>query len=155
MDPWENSLSVKKLARLKKSWAEIFKQHILPRMPITQIAKYFNKKMGRPTKELVSTCGACVLQQIFDLTDDETVDQMAFNQQWHYALDVLDQDDQLLSLKTLWNMRHILTTDSLAKKVSMMQQIDLRKSIRLIPVSSASIRSIFIPTWRVWVACDF
>ncbi len=118
MDPWENSLSAKKLARLKKSWAEIFKQHILPRMPITQIAKYFNKKMGRPTKELVSIPTLRdVLQQIFDLTDDETVDQMAFNQQWHYALDVLDQDDQLLSLKTLWNMRHILTTDSLAKKV--------------------------------------
>jgi len=117
MDPWENALSAKKLARLKESWAEIFRQHILSRMPITQVAKYFNKKMGRPTKELVSTCGACVLQQIFDLTDDETVDQMAFNQQWHYALDVLDQDDQFLSLKTLWNMRHILTTDSLAKKV--------------------------------------
>ena len=117
MDPWENALSAKKLARLKKSWAEIFRQHILSRMPITQVAKYYSKNMGRPTKELVSTCGACVLQQIFDLTDDETVDQMAFNQQWHYALDVLDQDDQFLSLKTLWNMRHILTTDSLAKKV--------------------------------------
>ena len=117
MDPWENALSAKKLARLKKSWAEIFRQHILSRMPITRVAKYFNKKMGRPTKELVSISGACILQQIFDLTDDETVDQMAFNQQWHYALDVLDQDDQFLSLKTLWNMRHILTTDSLAKKV--------------------------------------
>jgi hypothetical protein len=117
MDPWENALSARKLARLKKSWAEIFRQHILSRMPITRVATYFNKEMGRPSKELVSTCGACVLQQIFDLTDDETVDQMAFNQQWHYALDVLDQDDQVLSLKTLWNMRHILTTDSLAKEV--------------------------------------
>ena len=117
MDPWENALSAKKLARLKKSWAEIFRQHILSRMPISRVAKYYSKNMGRPTKELVSTCGACLLQQIFDLTDDETVDQMAFNQQWHYALDVLDQDDQFLSLKTLWNMRHILTTDSLAKKV--------------------------------------
>ena len=117
MDPWENALSAKKLARLKKSWAEIFRQHILSRMPITRVAKYYSKNMGRPTKELVSISAACVLQQIFDLTDDETVDQMAFNQQWHYALDLLNQDDQLLSLKTLWTMRHILTTDSLAKKV--------------------------------------
>ena len=117
MDPWENALSAKKLARLKKSWAEIFRQHILSRMPISQVAKYYSKNMGRPTKELVSISAACVLQQIFDLTDDETVDQMAFNQQWHYALDLLNQDDQLLSLKTLWTMRHILTTDSLAKKV--------------------------------------
>lgn len=117
MDPWENTLSAKKLSLLKKSWAEVFKEHILSKMPISQVAKYFNKKMGRPTKELVSTCGACVLQQIFDLTDAETRDQLAFNQQWHYALDVPDQDDQVLSLKTLWNMRHILTTDRLAKTI--------------------------------------
>lgn len=117
MDPWENALSRKKLALLQKSWAEIFRKHILPKMPISHVAKYFDKIMGRPTKELGSACGVCVLQQIFDLTDDETRDQLAFNQQWHYALDVLDQDDQVLSLKTLWNMRHILTTDRLAKKV--------------------------------------
>ena len=117
MDPWENALSPKKLSLLQKSWAEIFRQHILPKMPINHVAKYFDKVMGRPTKELGSACGVCVLQQIFDLTDDETTDQMAFNQQWHYALDVLDQEDQVLSSKTLWNIRHILTTDRLAKKV--------------------------------------
>jgi hypothetical protein len=117
MDPWKNALSAKKLALLQKSWAEIFRQHILPEMPIHHVAKYFDKAIGRPTKDVVSTCGACVLQQIFDLTDAETVDQLAFNQQWHYALDVLDQDDQLLSLKTLWTMRHILTTDKIAKTI--------------------------------------
>ena len=117
MDPWGNTLSAKKLSLLQKSWAEIFRKHILPKMPIGAVAKYFDKTMGRPTKELVSSCGACVLQQIFDLTDAETIDQLAFNQQWHYALDVLDQDDQVLSLKTLWSMRHILTTDKLAKSI--------------------------------------
>jgi hypothetical protein len=117
MDPWENALSAKKLSLLRKSWAEIFKNHILPIMPIRHVAKHFDKEQGRPSKEVVSTCGACVLQQIFDLTDSETVDQLAFNQQWHYALDVLDQNDQVLSLKTLWSMRHILTTDQAAKTI--------------------------------------
>ena len=97
MDPWQNALSAKKLVLLQKSWAEIFRKHILPKMPIHHVAKYFDKDIGRPTKEVVSTCGVCVLQQIFDLTDAETVDQLAFNQQWHYALDVLDQDDQVVS----------------------------------------------------------
>lgn len=117
MDPWENALSAKKLSLLKKSWAEVFRQHILPQMPVKQIAKHFNKKTGRPTKELISTSGACVLQQIFDLTDTETIDQLAFNQQWHYAVDVLDQKDQVLSSKTLWNMRKILTTDKTAARI--------------------------------------
>ena len=117
MDPWENKLSAKKLALLQKSWAEVFRKHILPMMPIRHVAKYFDKEQGRPSKEVVSTCGACVLQQIFDLTDSETIDQLAFNEQWHYAVDVLDQDDQILCLKTLWNMRHILTTDKVAKEI--------------------------------------
>jgi hypothetical protein len=117
MNPWENVLSAKKLSLLQKSWAEIFRSHILTKMPIRHVAKYFDKDLGRPSKEVVSTCGACVLQQIFDLSDAETVEQLAFNQQWHYALDVLDQDDQVLSLKTLWSMRHILTTDKMAKEI--------------------------------------
>ena len=117
MHPWENAVSAQKLALLKKSWAEIFRQHILPQMPVAQIARHFNKTQGRPTKELVSTCGASVLQQIFDLTDVETRDQLAFNQQWHYALDVLAQQDQVLSLKTLWSMRNILITDKSAKNI--------------------------------------
>jgi len=117
MDPWENALSAKKLSLLRESWAEVFRQHILPYMPVQHITKYFAKTTGRPTKELFSTCGACVLQQIFDLTDTETIDQLAFNQQWHYAVDVLDQKDQVISLKTLWNMRKILITDKTAKSI--------------------------------------
>jgi len=37
--------------------AEIFRKHILPKMPIHHVAKYFDKDIGRPTKEVVSTCG--------------------------------------------------------------------------------------------------
>lgn len=49
--------------------------------------------MGRPTKELYSIIGALVLQQMHDLSDEQTVSQMAFNQQWHYALDITDPSD--------------------------------------------------------------
>ena len=48
-----------------------------------------------------------VLQQMHDLTDEETIYQYAFNIQWHYALNITD--DAYISLKTLWNMRHLLT----------------------------------------------
>ena len=117
MDPGENSLHKRKLTLLKKSWAGVFREHVLPKLPIAQLKKHFSEKMGRPTKELVTTCGACVLQQIFDLTDAETRDQLAFNQQWHYALDTLEQEDQIISLKTLWNIRQLLSADGLSKKI--------------------------------------
>jgi len=143
MDPWENAVSAQKLALLKKSWAEIFRQHILSQMPVHQIARHFSKTQGRPTKELVSTCAACVLQQIFDLTDVETRDQLAFNQQWHYALDVLDQRDQVLSLKTLWNMRNILITDKSAKNI-FNDTVDRLKEVYKVDTSLQRLDSVHI-----------
>jgi hypothetical protein len=59
--------------------------------------------------------GAILFQQIFDLTDEETVSQMAFNLQWHYALDNPEESDSVkyISPKTLWSMRNILTDEDL------------------------------------------
>jgi hypothetical protein len=115
MDPWETHLSKRKLERLKNSWAEIFRRYVLHQLPIKQLKKYYSKTQGRPTKELIAMAGTCVLQQIFDFTDEETRDQLAFNQQWHYALDLLAADDQDICLKTLWTCRHLLVTDKAAK----------------------------------------
>lgn len=117
MDPWDDSLDERKIKRLKNSWAGIFHEHILPVLPVTKLKDHYDLKMGRPSKELYTVFGACVLQQFFDLTDAETCDQLAFNQQWHYALDILDEADQILSLKTLWNMRKILLNSDLINKV--------------------------------------
>ena len=117
MDPIDDHFHQRKIDLLKISWAGVFREHILPQLPVKEIAKHFDKYMGRPTKELTALCGACVLQQFFDLTDKETRDQLAFNQQWHYALDVFDEEDQIISLKTLWTCRQLLLNDKLAKKI--------------------------------------
>lgn len=93
MDPWETHVPKRKLQLLKNSWAEVFRNHVLSQLPVNRLMKHFSKTMGRPTKELTAMAGACVLQQFFDLTDEETRNQLAFNQQWHYALDILDNDD--------------------------------------------------------------
>ena len=117
MDPLEGYFNPRKLELLKNSWADVFRIFVLPKLPIDQLANNYNATMGRPTKELTAICGTCVLQQIFDLTDEETRDQLSFNQQWHYALDVLDQEDQIISLKTLWTYRFLLLNDELAKPI--------------------------------------
>jgi hypothetical protein len=50
-----------------------------------------------------------LLQQVLDLTDEETISQLAFNIQWHYALDIVEESDEAkyLCAKTLWNMREL------------------------------------------------
>lgn len=117
MDPLESYFNPRKLELLKNSWADVFREFVLPKLPVDKLAKNYSETMGRPTKELTAMCGACVLQQFFDLTDEETRDQLSFNQQWHYALDVLDQEDQIISLKTLWTCRFLLLNDDLAKPI--------------------------------------
>jgi hypothetical protein len=49
--------------------------------------------MGRPTKELYAMLGVMILQQMQDLTDEETIHQFAFNIEWHYALGITDESD--------------------------------------------------------------
>ena len=115
MEPWQGRLNKKKIALLQNSWAGVFKDHILQTLPITEVSKQYSPAMGCPTKDLVTVIGACVFQQIFDLTDVETRDQLAFNEQWHYALDNFDVDDHVISLKTLWSMRNLLVKNDLSE----------------------------------------
>jgi len=42
MDPLESYLHLRKLELLKKYWAEVFRNHVLPQLPVTQIAKNFD-----------------------------------------------------------------------------------------------------------------
>jgi len=105
IESWEGILSPEKIRILKKSWAEIFRNNILPQIPMDKIIKLYSKSTGRPTKELYALVGAVILQEIFDLTDEETVVKMAFNLEWHYALDCFSDKDQIISEKTLWTMR--------------------------------------------------
>ncbi|RNC67967.1 MAG: hypothetical protein ED859_12190 [Desulfuromonadales bacterium] len=54
--------------------------------------------------------GTVILQQMQDLTDEETIRQFAFNIEWHYALNVTDPSDfsSYVSARTLWTMRDIV-----------------------------------------------
>lgn len=113
-DPWE-FLTPKRRNMLDNSWAGLFREHILPSIPIHKVAKYFDEGFGRPTKELYAMIGALILQQTLDLTDEEAVQQYAFNMQWHYALNITEESDsaKYISLKTLWNNRNIVAQNDL------------------------------------------
>ena len=108
-DPWDY-LSSKRRAILDQSWSGLFRNEILRQLPVQELKTSFSKIMGRPTKELFTMLGVLVLQQAHDLTDEGTVAQLAFNIQWHYALNITDESDdaKYMSLKTLWNFRQLV-----------------------------------------------
>jgi len=113
-DPW-NFLSPKRRKLLDQSWAGLFQKELLCELPVREMAPFFTDGFGRPSKELYTVLGALVLQQTHDLTDEETVDQLAFNIQWHYALNITEESDsaKYMCPKTLWNMRSIVVDNAL------------------------------------------
>jgi hypothetical protein len=113
-DQWRY-LGPKRRKLLDESWAGLFREKILPELPVERMTPFFSPDQGRPTKELYAMLGALLFQQIFDFTDEETVCQMAFNLQWHYAVDNPEESDSVkyISPKTLWSMRNILTDQDL------------------------------------------
>jgi hypothetical protein len=103
-------LGPKRKQRIEESWAKVFREHILTTLPVEKIFSKYDPVFGAPTKELYSMIGLMVLQQMNDLTDEEAVDQFAYNLQWHYALNITSTADTAayVSPKTLWNMRDLL-----------------------------------------------
>jgi len=113
-DPW-SFLSPKRRKLLDLSWAGLFRDEILCELPVDAFALNFEQGFGRPTKELHTALGALLIQQIQDITDEETVSQLAFNIQWHYALNISEESDaaKYISTKTLWNMREAVYRNGL------------------------------------------
>ena len=113
-DPW-SFLSPKRRELLEQSWAGLFQKELLCELPVGEVASFFKDDFGRPTKELHTMLGALLLQQTHNLTDEETVNQVAFNIQWHYALNITEESDsaKYMCPKTLWNMRSIVVDNNL------------------------------------------
>ena len=115
-DQWEH-LGPKRRILLQESWAGLFQEHVLPHLPVERVFPFFSETMGRPTKELYAMLGVLVLQQLHDMTDNETIQQLAFNIQWHYALNItgFSDDETYLCPKTLWNVRQVVIEHNIDK----------------------------------------
>ena len=135
-DPWAH-LGPKRRKLLDQSWAGLFREHILQELPVDELTPFFREDFGRPTKELYTVMGALLLQQAHDLTDEETIAEVAFNEQWHYALNITSESDEAKYIcpKTLYNahrlfMDHNLAEvvfDKIAAKLAQVFEVDLKK----------------------------
>ena len=143
-DPW-NHLGPKRRKLMEQSWAGLFREHILQELPVNKIARYFTEGFGRPTKELYMALGVIILQQSLDLADDETICQLAFNEQWHYALDItsVSDDATYMSPKTLWNMRKVVTDNQL-DSIIFNQTTDTLAKVFNVDISKQRLDSVHI-----------
>lgn len=104
---WEH-LGAKRLKRLRESWPEVFRREITGKLPVEKLAEAFDPGMGRPTLDIPVVAGALILQQMFNLTDREAAESVAFNIAWHYALDIRSGAELEMTDRTLRNYRRLV-----------------------------------------------
>jgi hypothetical protein len=117
-DPWSH-ISPKRRKMLDDDWPGLFRQHLLEQLPVEQIAPFFTEGFGRPSKELHTVLGVLLLQQTMDLSDRSAIEQLCFNIQWHYALNIPEESDdaKYISEKTLYTMRRLIIEQHLDEAV--------------------------------------
>jgi hypothetical protein len=113
-DPW-GYLSPKRRRMLEEGWPGLFRRHLLGELPVDLLKPFFTEAVGRPTKELHTLLGVMLFQQTMDLNDAEAADQLAYNLQWHFALDITEESDEAkyVSEKTLWSTRQLMAENGI------------------------------------------
>ena len=113
-DPWRH-LSPKRRRMLDEDWPGLFREHLLEELPVDRMRYHFSDGIGRPSKELHTVLGVLLLQQTLDLPDKAAIEQLAFNIQWHYALNLPEESDdaKTISEKTLYTMRQVMIDNHL------------------------------------------
>ena len=103
---WQSQFLVtpKKVKRLERSWAEVFRNEALPLIDEERFAPMYCVDNGRPNRAVQTVLGVHLLKEMFNLTDDEALEQLEFNLLWHHALR-LDIEETHLPQKTLHNFR--------------------------------------------------
>lgn len=104
----ETQLSASLRARLKDTWAQLFKDEILPILLKSEdkfSALY--GKTGRPNFSIARMLGLCLLQELYNLSDQQALDTFGFDVRWQYALNVTPQD-AYLSRRSLVEFRRRL-----------------------------------------------
>ena len=84
-DRWSD-FGDKRRRLMEQSWTGVFRNHLLVELPVDDLCRHLDERMGRPSKDLHVVIGVLLLQQLHDLSDAETVEALAFNMAWHYAL---------------------------------------------------------------------
>ena len=94
----------RKARLLERSWAEVFHLRALPLIDEARFAHLYCEDNGRPNRAVQTVLGVHLLKEMFDLTDQEALEQLEFNLLWHHALR-LTAEEAHLPQKTLHNFR--------------------------------------------------
>ena len=101
---------------LCSDWPGLFRTQMLHLMPVAELGRHFDPKVGCHTKELYSMAGTIFLKEFFDLTIAQTVERYLIDAAWQYALNVNPMEASL-SHATVERYLKLFAEDDLAADV--------------------------------------
>lgn len=107
-------LPPEKLARLKHTWAWVFRESALPLIREEAFREIYCQDNGRPNIPVKTIVGLLIIKEMFDLTDEEVLNRLEYDLSVQVALD-LTLDEAHTCQKTLHNFRVNLLAHGLAK----------------------------------------
>jgi len=105
-----------KAKRLERSWAHQFRVCVMPLIDEEVFRDAFCDNNGRPNKSIRLLMGAHILKHWNDLTDAEVIEQVEFNLQWQYALDITPEEAHLVQ-RTMHDFRKRLITNDRGRRI--------------------------------------
>ena len=100
-----NNLTSREQKALERSWAKTFSDEIFPEIDEERFSVLYSDKASRPNTPVNVIVGALVLKELFDLSDDEVVEDLLLDPRFQYALHTTSFDEQPISDKSLSRFR--------------------------------------------------
>lgn len=90
---------------LERSWAKVFSEEIFPFIDEERFSVLYSSKASRPNTPVNVIVGAMIIKEIFDLSDDEVIENLMLDPRYQYALHTTSFTEQPLSDKSLSRFR--------------------------------------------------
>ena len=138
-------LTAREQKALENSWAEVFAKEVFPTIDETPFAVLYSDKASRPNTPVNVIIGALILKELFNLSDDEVVEDLLLDPRFQYALHTTSFEDQPVSERTLSRFRSRLAAYELTTGEDLLHKCFVRK---VFPTSLNFLRSNIFSTSR-------
>lgn len=99
------NLTERERKALENSWAQTFSEELFPAIDEKPFNVLYSDKASRPNTPVNVIIGALIIKELFDLSDDEMVENLMLDLHYQYALHTTSFEEQPLSDKTLARFR--------------------------------------------------
>ena len=81
-----SGLTTREQKALENSWAKVFADEIFPKIDEERFSVLYSNKASRPNTPVNVIIGALIIKELFDLSNDEMVENLMLDPRYQYVL---------------------------------------------------------------------